>query len=258
MNAFTEFSVSPDVDSKGFVLRWSIDPSFKLGGEFFVQRSYDGVANFETVNSEPLKNIFEFTDPDVKAKSVTLKVYYRIVFLDSNGERHNSETLEPFYVLHPRQYAVARHIMRLERTMMSRSVGISLNLRKRKYFGEPADDQEQSTKTSTGRSLSDISYGTGIKGGYDAPITIGALVINRNEITSPNTSGFGMLEQAALRIRTISYPYIKEDDLLIDKERNIVYVVGKANHHMFKGVIPVVCTLDVTPLQRNDIRYKLV
>lgn len=259
MSLIKSVNVLLDPDNSGYVITWSLNSEIESGGYFFVQKSTDGVRNFTNINNEPIPDTqFEYKDNSNIKKTLNDSLYYRVLYADNFGKRHVSQTIQPFYRLRPREYAVARHIMRLEKTSMSKSIGITLELLKKKQTGEICKCSTAETGQSIGASICDICYGTKIVGGYEKPIPISAVILNNQNSVNTNETGLGYTEQNMVGIKTLAYPRIWRDDLIINRQKQELYIVGNVQYKDFKGVLPIIANIELQKLYSNDVRYKLL
>lgn len=252
---FEFIRIIPDADSSSAVLEWEVDNIF-ASGQFIVQRSEDGVT-YKNISGALKGNLRYFKDTDYHIKDFQRKIYYRIVLYHDN-KKYLSESIEPFYSLRPRDYAVARHIIRQERTRISRASGITIELRKRLYTGEICECVDKNSGLTKGQSECPICFGTGVIGGYAEPILIGVELLNTKNNRQDSASGFGIDEANNIAVRTVAFPRITAEDILVDRQRKKIFIASNVDYAHFKGIIPVSCRLVLTELPNNDIRYKLI
>lgn len=257
MSPFIDIVVQPSYGENRCLVRWVVLDDYRLG-EFTVFRSYDGTSWTPLNADNPVidgSGVFE--DSDVLLDQRFEKVRYRIYLHTQAKEDFDSPIVGPYEKLNRREYGIARRIMQLElRNMAQGRNGIPVIILKPRRRGKPCECVDPVTGQGTQTTVCRKCFGTGFEGGYTAPLRSWVTVVQRSPIDPQDAEG-ASVDTIGAMFRTLAYPPLQKDDVLVHPSQDDRYVVGKVESFEFKGVIPVVYHVTVEQLARRDIRYKI-
>jgi len=252
---FKNVLVSPHYGSRSALLRWELTHPDYLSGNFVVQRSTDGQTNWITLHSDV--GITNYIDEEYIPNNIHEVLHYRII-LQHDGDKHISETVAPFQTLRPAEFGILRRMLQLEIMRMRSGNGLEMFLFKPLRSGELGSNIDPDTEQSLGNSLSEETYGQRYVGGFADPVHVWVEMLKAEpQALSTSPDGTGVVSSAKSVFRTVSYPEFYRGDLLVNPITDERYLVNQLERFRFRGNVPFVDHVDVTRLDRSDIRYKV-
>jgi len=252
-NIFQDVFVIPSYGKKEAVIKWVVAEYF-LSGYFIIQKSNDGVTNWNTIGEG--YGLTEFVDKDFIVPNKTLETFYR-VNLQFNKKRYVSNSIATFEKLNRREYGLLHRMMQLEQYRMNNaSNGISVIIFKQKTGGKVCSCVDEDSLQSVGSSMCPNCYGNSYEGGFEEGLQtfVEILQIEKNIIV--NEQGQGQQDTTELALRIVAYPELIKGDMIVNPRTDTRYLVEKVQTMQFKGIVPFVYAVSVSVLRKNDIRYK--
>lgn len=223
-NAFSSVIVTPNYHL-GHIIEWRLDPLFNddLPYKFSVELSvaYDFSDIVTTIEVED--SFFAIDNTHTKVtKGDSLR--YRVKLETSQGTYYSQQI--GFYSngIEKRKYLMASEIQRKELLRIERYVCTEGFLLKRRIQGEK-DEDNISFVSGVPLTYNSSDYGTGIKGGYYNPVGLLWSVEDADEKKVISNDNTNLKEPYDLTIRTIGFPQIEENDVLITRDEDIRYIV---------------------------------
>lgn len=238
----------------GHLIQWSLNPAFKasLPYQFFLQASQ--TIDFSELVFEKICNDTFYAVDDTKIKQNNSRDwFYRVKLITGDGQCYYSESL--YFDSSPaisRRYMMAAEIMR--RTLVwCNQAGHQGFLLKRKTYGE-IDVPNVDPVTGTARTDNVGDYGTGLVGGYFNPVSIPFVVDTSSRDRQLAQDGMSTKETNDITIRTVGFPNIDTNDIIVQSDNNRRYnVLGISSNQMPGTTIQVVqrASLRLLPLSNN-------
>lgn len=249
---FTNVKVLPSYGQNEARIRWEVKSGYE-DANFIVQRSPDGIANFETIHSE--QSISNYVDPDFRSHGKLDAVYYKII-LQHSGERHDSQPVNTFGTLTRDEFGTAQAIMEQEASALRFFTKVWVF--NRNIFGPRCPRcVDPDTGQSVGRANCPQCYGTGYDGGFRTPIQSYAQFISRTGRRQVNTQA-GSVDPIKDTARMLAFPELWHQDMVVVDGGKDRYLVDGADISYLNGKVPLIATkVEMELLRKSDIRYEL-
>lgn len=184
------------------------------------------------------------------------ELFYRVV-IQTDGERWDSPSVSAQQLLAPHEFAAVRQILSQEHHAMRVGEGVEVLLLKPLTFGEPADTYDEATGQIIGGDVDESGYGERFKNGYFPPVKTLMTFVNQQDKQDHDSQGKGVSEVSKITARAFCFPRPQRNDLVVNPANDERFTVGQIRTHRFKGIIPVMCDIELDVLPRGDVRYKL-
>ena len=185
------------------------------------------------------------------------ELFYRII-LQTGGDRWDSPSVSAQQLLKPHEFAIVRQILSQEHHAMRVGEGVEVMLLKPLTFGEPSNTYDETTGQFIGGDVDESGFGERFKNGYFPPVKTYVTLTNQQDKQDNDAGGKGTNELTKVTARAFCFPRPQRNDLIINPANDERYTVGQINTHRFKGIIPVMCDIELDVLPRGDVRYKLI
>lgn len=261
---FRDVSIFPSYFNRSAVVAWSVDQALK-NADFYIARKWDGGAEWEPLNTEPVKGT-TFTDTDFYSQNrVQVPVYKVMAELD--GKTWYSPEIALYSKTGRKAYGIAHHIIR-NKYLQARQDGIPVLYYAAVKNGELSDNINkwtgQTEKAPCYRSNStnpdedqNNDYGTYYKQGYYRPfITFIRLMGAR--IQKTNLLDVGLFDDTVTNASFLAFPPVRTGDLVVDPSTDRRWIVGDSiQSELVQGVIPVGYNAYLTLKSHNDPVYSV-
>ena len=236
------------------ILHWKMNSSFKPSSSvgFYVDRSRS--AGPWTQIAGPVMDDCFYVDNQQLNWNKDKNTFYRIRF--KQGASHEWTLSTPCQAIgswSDKDYAIAREIARKE-ALMNRLAGQTGVFMKRRNWGPLCTlctdfDSREVVNISCPECL-----GTGITGGYWAPIPMGLWN------ASPMTNQRGVRETGTTQTnmnknRCIAYPFVEKNDIWMDDHSNTRWIINDVAIAAERKSIPILYDLTMSLAPRSNIIY---
>jgi len=243
----------------GHTYTWDVEKEFTDPGPwtFIVQENETGKedADDEWVDlSEPLTNLFSFTDTFKVLHTKDFLHIYRVVMTTPKGTYY-STAVGPYNELPRKDFLIAREIMRKELLDMREWGGVPIGIWKMNVTGERCTE---CTHPTTGQVIDpDCPWcsGTGTKEGWHGPYQGFAKFTPRQ--SNKTIDELTMTDPQIFQVRTLAYPFLIRNDLLVDMTSDRRYSIEKVESAAEVRRIPIIYNLTVSEIVLSDSRYRL-
>jgi hypothetical protein len=249
---FLDVSVLPMYGQLRARIMWRLQIGFE-SGRVFVFESPDGLNNWRELGNVPSRES-EFLDEHLIARGRLDEAYYRVV-LRNKARTYESDVISTFGKLTRSEFGMARVIMMHEWDTLVQFTAI-------KFFKLRSDGErcvlcvDKDTGQMIGTSLCPVCYGTGFEGGFYPSIDSFMHIGNMStKIQSDSREGVGSSDMSTIKVRTMSYPLMEKNDLIVNPSADKRYLIESIDYGMFHGKVPVYAEMQIQLLPRNDIRY---
>lgn len=250
----TELKVVPHYGNFDSVITWKQAPALTNLLKY-VERSHDGVANWKVIGET---TDCMFHDKDVVPLDRRDGFFYRVKWQTSPGCAFTySGSCSTFGVLSRKEFGAARKIMLLElrQCRIFHSVKIFLVNRHGvpcEYCTDPTSGQQ------IGKSACSHCYGTGMKGGYLAPLQN----YMRNRAVSPRQqpareAGTGTDDPTLGQFCMVPFPMLQKGDLIVEPATDNRWLVDTNTISYFAGKAPVLQQPAMQLIERTNIKYRV-
>lgn len=255
-NPFVDFTFTPNFHL-GHLLQWKIDPVFSDAGPFIFTVEMAETPDFSEITME-LPSVAGFFAIDKTNHKITQgdTLRYRVKLQTAQGIYYSN--ILNFGISHndQRTYLLASEVQRKELLRIHFYVHSEGWLLKRRNYG--VKDTATSTFIS-GLPATDNSsdYGVGLTGGYYNPL---GFVWSKEEYNESKTlsEDTGVDEVYALQIRTIGFPLIEEQDIIIHRGTDYRYMVRERSYTYFPGTqFVLVQRLGLVRIPITDTVYQI-
>ena len=236
------------------IIHWTMTARFKPGSsiEFYVDKARSG-GDWENVGG-PIENDCSYIDPERWNWNKDMNTFYRIRYDETgDGDWVYSIPVRAIGAWTRKDYALVKTLTRKE-LLSYKKFGMPGVILKRKEWGEQCHCVDYDTLEPQDSQCPEC-FGTGISGGYYAPIPLKVNPLNRSH-TMQRTDR-ALADDTKRLVRCVAYPtLIKENDLWLDSTNGTRWVVrGTKNAAEVKGV-PVIYELTLHRIPMTDAIYK--
>jgi hypothetical protein len=254
VNPFLDLRVIPSFGTFSARLVWRMQQGYEHG-RFSIWRSDDGVNGWaqlgQVIDSE------NFVDPRLLTEGKAVERYYKVIFQGPTG-RFDSPIVATFGLLTRREFGAARLILQKEWQDLRQRTPVKLF--KLKASAPPCPRcTSGSSGLQVGVGLCNQCYGTTREGGYWRPPldTFMRIMTISPQVRMDNPEGAGTSDPVKVKIRTLAFPALNRDDLVVNHQADRRYLVETVELSYFNGKAPCVAEAELTLLRRNDVRYQL-
>lgn len=261
---FRDVSIFPSYFKRAAVIAWIVDPVLK-DADFYIARKYDGGAEWEPLNAEPVKGT-TFTDTDFYSKNRSQVPSYRVM-AELDGKTWFSPEIALYAKTGRKAYGIAHHIIR-NKYLQARQDGIPVLYYASVKNGELSDNINkwtgQTEKAPCYRSNStnpeddqNNDYGTYYKQGYYRPF-ITFIRFMGERVQKTNILDIGLFDDTVVNAEFLAFPPVRMNDLVIDPMTDRRWIVGNSiKSELVQGVIPVGYSAFLTLKPHNDPVYSV-
>lgn len=256
-NPFIKIFLRPQF-GVGHSLQWEIDPLFSdpEPHNFVIEAS--GAMDFsELLREIQVGNVFFGTDP-IRQQNTETAIYYR-VRLETPEGKYYSKGINPNYTPSTRhQFSIAAEIVRKEHLRMSKYTGAPIVILKRKIYGKQVTDD--TVDPITGLPITDSSphQGNMFVSGYYAPVKSFMSIESGNDVFAMDPGGTGAIANTRLEVRMLGFPYVNYNDIIIDFDADLRYIVKDRDEVNFPGTsIVLLQTLQLSLIPPSDPVYSI-
>lgn len=258
-NPFIKILLSPNF-ALGHVVEWMIDPVFMEAEPYTYEVEVSGSPKFDEIAyTFPSTTDFMAIDTTNSKQAVSVDTYYRIKLTTSDRNTYYSNTLLFGSDLEDRRrYHMASEIVRKELLRMRKFTGVEGYLLKQKPFGKVRKD---SVDPISGVPVVDttVDFGTGIDGGYFAPLKIMISYEDYQSSRVLNQEGLGTSDTVDISFRTLGFPLVESRDIIVDTRADQRFIVKRSAPVIFPGTSLILTQkLDTSLLPYSDNIYKIV
>jgi hypothetical protein len=254
---FTKVTVLPSY-AEGFTFTWEISKGFAdpLPWRFTVEEG-PGSDGPWTALSPEVVNIFAYVEID-KRRVLTkdLVLFFRIKLETPQGTYY-SEVRTPYGDLNRREYLISRDIMRREVLQQRTMAGIQAILWVKNIYGLKCPFCRDPITGDITTTNCKYCLGTGYLPPYTGPYHIWATFSPTSRNIEVKSDGEGLQQVYSWQVRMIGFPYVKDQDIVVDLAQDKRYIVDGIQHLMEIRRISLVQTLRVLELPMSDPVYKL-
>jgi hypothetical protein len=197
---------------------------------------------------------FNYRDFDVNLYNISINFYYKVKVTDkTTGDSVLSETYGEYKQARADVNALA--ILEIHNIYLDNVVGNKMILLKKKRTGQVCSCFDDVRRRSNPVFCS-ICYGTKYTGGYYSPFTVPVNFLNpptKVEYFAPND--VGEWEGTPLQLWTQNYPLIQIQDIMVDYNNNIRYVVTNS-HPSYMNFYLIRQTVQVQRLPDSNVVYQ--
>lgn len=256
-NPFTKIFLRPQF-GRGHALQWEIDPLFKDEEPHNFTIEVSGAMDFsELIRTVNVGNVFFGVDP-IRQQNTETAIYYR-VRLDTPNGQYFSKGINPNYTPSTRhQFSIAAEIVRKEHLRMSKYTGAAVAVLKRKIYGNVVKDNTVDPISGLAMTDSAPDQGNVFVSGYYDPIRSFMSIENGNDVFAMDPNGTGAIANTRLEVRMLGFPYVNYNDIIIDVDADLRYIVKDRDEVNFPGTsIVLLQTLQLSLIPSSDPVYSI-
>lgn len=257
LSVFTKFEVYGKVLG-GAVMAWDLSKMFKVTTPitFEVWASRDGVGDWTLVTT----TVDQYVAIDVNRwiYGVAPQLHYQIRF-SYGGTVYESIVKQTIGNLDVRDSNIVNEIIRKECLRLEKYAGQCGYLYKRRRWGVACPDclDYDTGEVKSAHCLT--CFGTGITGGYFAPIEywVAPAVPGVGRRTATQPEGQGVIEDRTWAVRAINCPWLDTGDVWVDFDTDQRYVVQSVKEITYRSVPIVFEPVELRTAPATDVIYEL-
>lgn len=244
--------------SNRVLVSWALERSFIKPGpyRFELQRGYAANdENFQTV-AAVVDQPWAYDNTPVFPKK-GIDVFYRVKLTDGNSDTYFSQSATLSCYWNRYDWTIARDIVRKEALLLQRRAGVKGWLLKRRVWGDLCVACTDPVTHQINDANCTSCYGTGIVGGYYAPIEYW-VIVNPAQRIQRIFPDVGIVSETKQTIRALAYPFPTTNDIWVQAYTDQRYVIqGDIVHVAIHRGINLVDNLAIKELPRSDVVYKI-
>jgi hypothetical protein len=250
---FADVKVLPTYGDFKCVITWTMADK-RLAGDYVVKKSPDGVGEWSVMASG--RGIDAALDTDLFSTGGLFQNFYQ-VFVTREGKTGASPIVGTFGAIQREIFGAARYIMNMEYSVLRRFS--KLWLYKGLWTTEPCKEcTDPATGQGVGTSLCETCWGTAWEGGYAPPVTTYARFMSQsNSVQNDSQEGTGSTSPIYRKVRMLSFPMLRKDDMLVEPLSDQRYLVESCEHGYLNGQVPTMAMVQMSLLNTRDVRYKI-
>jgi len=235
------------------IIHWTMQPSFRPTGsiDFYLDKARSG-GDWENV-AGPIPDACSYIDPVRWNWNKDMNTFYRVRYDMGVDEWVYSTPVRAIGNWTRKDYALGREISRKE-TLSYQKLGLEGVLLKRKEWGVTCaccdwdTDEPENGQCPT-------CFGTGIVGGYYAPVTCMVNPMQRSH--QMDRTDRALVDDTKRMVRCLAYPaLIKENDLWLDSHNGTRWVIGHVKNEVEIKGVPVIYSLPMNRIPMTDVVYQ--
>jgi hypothetical protein len=254
---FNRVTVLPSY-AEGFTFSWVISQGFSdpLPWRFTVEEAPTSEGPWTDL-SPVVTNVFAFAETDKRRVLTKDMVLFFRVRLVTPHNTYYSAVRTPYGDLDRREYLLVREIMRREVLQQRTLAGTRSYIWIKNITGllcphciDPVTGDITTTNCK-------FCLGTGRLPPYHGPYEIWTTFSPTSRNIEVRGDGNGLQQIYSWQVRVIGFPYIKDNDIIVDAVQDKRYIVDGIQHLMELRRVAVVQVVRVTELPMSDPAYKL-
>lgn len=226
----------------GALVTWEVSAVFARAAPgpltFRVYASRSGVGDWQPAGQ--VEDGYFVIDTERRIFGVSPRLTYRVEVEDAEGRTYVSEPHGVSGSLSAHDARLARTIVAKEDAMMRRSSGQCGWLYKRRHWGVPcATCVSQDTGEVMNASTCRVCYGTGITGGYHAPVEAWAASSARGSSSRRKINhdeNVALTEPQARNVRMLACPWLDTDDVWCLRDSDQRYFIRGVSPVEYRGM----------------------
>lgn len=235
------------------IIHWTMKPSFTSSTpiDFFIDKARSG-GDWEEV-AGPITDDCTYLDPVRWNWNKDMNTFYRIRYDKGAGDWVYSTPVRAIGNWTREDYALAKEIGRKE-VLSYQRLGLPGVLMKRKEWGAVCSCCDYETDEPENSQCPDC-FGTGIVGGYYAPITCMVNPVQRQH--QMDRTDQALRDDTKRQVRCVAFPtLIKENDLWYDSHNGTRWVIRNVKNAMELKGVPVIYEMTMNRIPMTDVIYK--
>ncbi len=250
----TSFAVQPNFKD-GHVVHWGLDKAFFTTEKInFIVQVSETPSFSEILYTLDAGDSFFAIDNTRQKQNWSASTYYRLKMTVGDKVYYSYTLMFGQEKETDRKWLYASEIIRKELLQMKRFNGTLYYLLKRKNSGQIDYD---SVDPISGLALDDNvgSYGTGIIGGYHAPLGFYGTILQQQ---SGRAQSITVVENEQLRLRTVGFPVIEEKDIVVDPITDRRYNTIGSDSSFFPATgIMLIQEINLSLIPNTDTIYQI-
>jgi len=250
-------SVWPSHGEGTALVSWEVDNAL-LGGDFYVYRSPDGIGEWLLLNDEPVNGSY-LLDTGFRMRDRSRIPHWRLL-CEKSGRSHDSAVVGLFETVSRKDCGVANVIRHTELVRMKGN-GLRALYYPARTGGLPCPyvDTETGAHYASGcAGTAGDCYGTGLAGGYRAPMVVWLELYGGSMQGGTNDEdGVGQTDRRNQKARILAAFIPQKGDMVVLHATDDRFFVDKSETSKLRGIIPVVSDVDLVLLARNHDAYRL-
>ncbi len=209
------------------------------------------------VSTEPVVDGYFAVDPEGRLVAKRLDTYYRVKLVAADSTTAYSNPVRADGGLPARDWLIARELVRKEYLyLMKGSNGERGCLLKRRIWGPVCPSCTDNDTAAVAAPRCTTCWGTGITGGYHAPVEFWLAATPRNQKVAIDTSR-GTVGDTVVRGRGVAYPYPLTGDLWVSADRDRRWRIGGVNEAAAVRGVPIAVEMELALLPASSLLYDL-
>lgn len=253
---FTSVNILPNY-VQGFTFLWSISQGFDdpLPWKFTVYQGHTSEGPWEAISPEQI-NKFAWSEDEKRVVGMDLVLFFKVILITPRGV-YESYVRTPYGDLERRAYMIVRDIMRRELLQMKKLSGVPVLILSRSVYGPKCTNCLDPITGDNLTSNCSLCYGTGRQPGYHGPYDMWATFSPLQRDTEQSPDGTGVRQNYAVQVRLLGFPYVKDQDILIDVREGKRYIVDGVVHLTEIRRVTVVQQFNARELPVTDPLYRI-
>ncbi len=260
MNGFLDVSIFPTHAKNKAVVAWITVPEIK-DAEFYIYRKWDGGAEWELLNTEPVYGT-TYADTQFTINNKLQVPSYRLLAI-KDGKEYESPEIAVYSKIDRKAFGVAQNIIR-GLYFQARQDGIPVlyyPAKKNGAMSSSLDDLtgQRESATCTGGDGDDPSndYGQFYDGGYYRPFLTYVRMLGAKRVKE-NVLDEGLFDNSIQHALFLAFPPVRSNDLVVDVSTDRRWIVGKTiQAQLVKSVIPVAYRTEISLQEHNHPCYSV-
>ena len=253
---FTRLNILPNY-TQGFTFLWEIsqgvdDPA---PWKFIVYQGHTSVGPWDAI-SPPQINRLVWSETAKRVVGMDPVLFFKVVLTTPRGV-YESAVRTPYGDLERREYMIVRDIMRRELLQMKKLSGVPVLILSRSVYGPKCTNCVDPITGDLLTSNCPICYGTGRAPGYHGPYDMWATFSPLQRDTEQSGDGTGVRQPYTVSVRLLGFPYVKDQDILIDIREGKRYNVDGVTQLTEIRRIDIVQQFNARELPVTDPVYRI-
>ena len=252
MDPFFRLYVSVTLQNEK-ILHWTMNPTYRptASSVFFIDKARSAGV-WENVAGPIADNCF-YVDTSEWNWNKDRNTFYR-VRLQNGADWIYGTPVQAMGGRNRQDYALARELWRKELTVarLGGQAGVFL---KRRHWGTPCSNCTDFDTREVVNISCPICMGTGIVGGYYAPIPMFVWNATPPTNTRDIEGGLGVSQQTRNENRCVAYPFIEKLDVWMSSNDNTRWVINDVKLIAERKGVPVIYDLTMSMAPFSDVLY---
>jgi hypothetical protein len=254
---FTRVTILPSY-AQGFTFIWDISKGFSdpFPWKFIVQEAQAEDGPWTDISPE-LTDSFAYAEVDKsRVVSKDYVLFFRIHMTTPEGT-YISHIRTPYADAPRREYLIIKDIMRREVLQMRTLSGVQSVLWTKATRGNKCTKCLDPITGDPTVPDCDECFGTQYNPPYFGPYTMWATYSPAVRDSQQNPDGAGVKQEYRFNIRLIGFPYVKDQDVIVDPESDKRYLIDGVRHELEIRKVPVIQIATAYELPVTDPIYRL-